>query len=51
MSGHSGSLKRPDLTQLFRANLERANLNGAGADENTIWSEGFDPEVAEVIFE
>ena len=41
---------------LFRANLkgadlERALLAGAKADEDTAWPEGFDPKAAGVIFE
>jgi hypothetical protein len=29
----------------------QANLEGAKADEETIWPEGFDPEAAGVTFE
>jgi hypothetical protein len=32
-------------------NSRSANLRGAGADEETIWPSGFDPEAAGVIFE
>ena len=33
------------------ASLAGADLSGATADEETAWSEGFDPEAAGVIFE
>ena len=35
---------------LYGANLEGADLTGAKANENTTWPDGFDPEVAGVIF-
>jgi hypothetical protein len=33
------------------ANLREANLDGAMADDATVWSDGFDPKAAAVIFE
>ena len=36
---------------LRRADLFEADLEGAKADEETIWPEGFDPEAAGVTFE
>jgi uncharacterized protein YjbI with pentapeptide repeats len=36
---------------LSGANLSRAYLEGAKADVDTVWPEGFDPEAAGVIFE
>ena len=33
------------------ANLSGANLEGAKGDAVAIWSEGFDPEAAGVIFD
>ncbi len=38
-------------TDLRQANLRLADLEGAKADENTFWPEGFDPVAAGVIFE
>ena len=35
---------------LTDANLTGASLEGAIADENTRWPEGFDPEAAGVLF-
>ena len=44
---------RVNLTgaNLTGANLGWANLDGAIADQDTQWPEGFDPEAAGVIFE
>ena len=42
------NLKGTDLTG---ADLSGAVLKGTSADEDTIWSEGFDPEAAGVIVE
>ena len=39
-----------DFANLTDANLAGANLAGATANENTIWSDGFDPEAAGVVF-
>ena len=33
------------------ANLKGATLEWAGVDEDTTWPDGFDPEVAGVIFD
>ena len=46
-----GSGLEDDLVSVERANLRRADLTGAKADEDTIWPKGFDPEAAGVIFE
>ncbi len=46
------NLIRADLRGAdLRECLDEVNLEGAAADERTVWPEGFDPEAAGVIFE
>ncbi len=52
-AGLSGAeLPRKNLIRAdLRGFLDEVNLEGAAADERTVWPEGFDPEAARVIFE